>query len=60
MPALHAYSHRYVSQVWFIVLAFFIAFLFVGWKAYAAIQEIALHTTSMTAQMSDLMEVRHR
>ncbi len=60
MAAVHANSHRFLSQVWFIVAAFFIASLFVGWKAYAAIQEIASHTTSMSTQMSELMDVRHK
>lgn len=59
MPAFHASSTRSMGQIWFVVLAFFFVFLFVGWKSVKAIEEIGENTLSMTKQMEEVMNTSH-
>ena len=59
MPAFHASSTRSMGQIWFVVLAFFFVFLFVGWKSVKAIEEIGENTARMSAQMEEVMNTSH-
>lgn len=59
MSVFHASRTRSMGQIWFVVVAFLVAFLFVGWKTVKAIEEIDSNTTAIITQMDDLMVI-HR
>ncbi len=48
-----------MGNIWYVILAFLILFLFVGWKSVRAIEEIDRNSGLMSEEMRELMYVGH-
>ncbi|MEK7606112.1 MAG: hypothetical protein AAB458_00735 [Patescibacteria group bacterium] len=59
MSGFHASSTRPMGNIWYVILAFLILFLFVGWKSVRAIEEIDRNSGLMSEEMRELMYVGH-